>query len=114
MNHGLTISSLVQQSRYIRQISRGSLDPGDMMIVKTVNSVYKIRIIDNGYCRVSGGWFEKQGLSSANTRIVGCTWGGSAIKVDVLAACGLCLEFGNRLVTSAIQKIFVIRTCSLN
>jgi hypothetical protein len=41
--------------------------------------------------------------------IAGCTWGGSAIKIDIVAACGLCLEFTNRLTTSPIQKIFLFR-----
>jgi hypothetical protein len=54
---------------------------------------------------VSGGWFDKKGLSPMTTRIAGCTWGGSAIKVDTAAVCGLRLEFGNRLITSTIQKI---------
>jgi hypothetical protein len=41
--------------------------------------------------------------------INGCTWGGSAIKQDILAARGLYLEFGNTVLTSRIQQIRVIR-----
>ena len=37
-----------------------------------------------------------------------CIWGGRAIKVDVVAACGLFLEFGNQLMTTRIQKVDVI------
>jgi hypothetical protein len=40
--------------------------------------------------------------------------GGSIIKVDIVAACGLSLEFGNRVVTSTIQKIFVVVNGSAN
>ena len=36
-------------------------------------------------------------------------WGGSAIKHDIVAACGLFLEFGNWVITTRIQKIRVIR-----
>jgi hypothetical protein len=39
----------------------------------------------------------------------GCTWGGSAIKQDILAACGLHLEFGNTVRTTPIRQISVIR-----
>ena len=58
---------------------------------------------------VSGGWFDHEGLSPFKTSINGCTWGGRAIKVDVVAACGLFLEFGNQLITSRIQKVDVVR-----
>jgi hypothetical protein len=36
------------------------------------------------------------------------------IKVDVVAACGLCLEFGNHVVTSPVQKIFFYPKGTLN
>jgi hypothetical protein len=41
--------------------------------------------------------------------ISGCTWGGTAIKRDLVAARGLRLEFGNRVVTSPIREVRVIR-----
>ncbi len=52
---------------------------------------------------------DKEGLSPLRTTINGCTWGGSAIKVDIVAACGLHLEFGNRVVTSRIKEFDVDR-----
>ena len=58
---------------------------------------------------VSGGWFDQRGLSPATTTINGCTWGGSAIKTDLLAGPGLFLEFGNTVVTSRIRIVHVIR-----
>jgi hypothetical protein len=61
-----------------------------------------------GYFAVSGGWFDRHSSSPVRTRINGCTWGGTAIKVDIIAACGLCLEFGNRVVTSSIRSIFIL------
>jgi hypothetical protein len=48
------------------------------------------------------------------TTIPGCTWGGSAIKVDIVAAFGLMLEFGNRLTTSPIQEVFVLPNGRMN
>jgi len=57
---------------------------------------------------VSGGWFDRQCGGPVDIAIKGCTWGGTTIKVDVIAACGLCIEFGNRVTTSAVQRIIVL------
>jgi hypothetical protein len=71
--------------------------------------MYCIHVEEQRFFGVSGGWFDKQGDMPAKTTIAGCTWGGSVIKADVVAAVGLSLEFGNRVTTSPIQKIFVVR-----
>ena len=103
----VTLSTLVEHVPYLQHVEKASLHVGDCMIVKTCNSVYTMRALDGGYWAASGGWFDRKGVSPLKVRINGCTWGGSAIKVDVAAACGLCLEFGNRLVTSPIRTIFI-------
>src|ERR1043166_5959126 len=105
---GTTLDSIVKHSRHLEQIRKSDVKPGDTIYIKTCNSLYSIKILDDGSCRVAGGWFDRKGLSPMNTRIAGCTWGGSAIKIDVVAACGLCLEFANRLVTTSVQRIFVL------
>ena len=106
---GLTLSSLVANAAQRHQLRKAELAPGDRLFVVTANSTYSIHVLDEGTCIVSGGWFDRKGLSPARTRIIGCTWGGSAVKIDVAAACGLRLEFGNRLVTTPVQKILVLR-----
>ena len=105
---GLSLSALVEQTLLLQQVRKSDLRSGDCVLVKTTNSLYSIRVLEGGYCVVSGGWFDRKGLSPSRTTIVGCTWGGTAIKVDIVAACGLRLEFGNRLITSTIRKIFVL------
>lgn len=105
MFYGFTLTALVASADRLQEVSKESLRPGDLVLIKTSNSLYTVRVLDDGYCRVSGGWFDRKGLSPATTRIAGCTWGGSAIKMNVAAACGLRLEFVNRLVTSPIEKI---------
>jgi hypothetical protein len=70
--------------------------------------------LDDGYFHVSGGWFSNKGLAPFKVRISGCTWGGSLLKADIIAACGLCLEFGNRLITSPIQEFYLAPTGSNN
>ena len=102
---GVALSSIVDSAESILQVRKSDLKAGDRIYVKTKNSVYVIQVMENNRCLVSGGWFDKKGLSPVHTKIVGCTWGGSSIKIDIVAACGLCVEFGNRLVTSPIKKI---------
>ena len=63
---------------------------------------------------ISGGWFDYQGLSPVRMSIAGCTWGGSVIKCDIVAARGLRLEFGNRVVTSPIREVRVVRDGELD
>ena len=104
---GAALSLLVETTSCLRQIRKDELHPGDLVIVKTCNSLYRIQILDQGSCIVSGGWFDRKGVSPMKTRIAGCTWGGSAIKVDAAAVCGLRLEFGNRLVTTEIKSVAV-------
>jgi hypothetical protein len=105
---GIALERIVEHSLGVRGLSKADLAPGDRVFVRTRNSLYDICVLGNGMYSVSGGWFDKKGLSPMTTRIAGCTWGGSAIKVDIVAACGLSLEFGNRLITSTIQKVILL------
>lgn len=109
MEHiGIALERIVEHSLGVRGLSKADLAPGDRVFVKTRNSLYDIRVLGNGMYSVSGGWFDKKGLSPMTTGIAGCTWRGTAIKVDIVAACGLSLEFGNRLITSTIQKVILL------
>jgi hypothetical protein len=111
-SHRLT--EIIQNSLRLRQISKDDLTPGDQVFVRTCNSLYEIRALGGGIYSVSGGWFDRKGLSPSKVRISGCTWGGSAIKKDAVAACGLHLEFGNRVITTPIQKIILLQSGSQN
>ncbi len=105
---GYTLSGLVDQTQRLKQLRKADLCCGDLVLVKTTNSIYSIHVVGNGSYCVSGGWFDRKGLSPMKITITGCSWGGSVVKVDIVAACGLRLEFGNRLITSTIRKIFVL------
>jgi hypothetical protein len=105
-----TLDSITRRANTLQQVRKSELDAGDWLQVTTRNSVYSIYVLDKGVYSISGGWVDQQGLSPLTTTINGCTWGGSVIKVDVAAACGLRLEFGKRVVTSTIQKVVVIRS----
>ncbi len=104
-----TLANITQQAGRLKEVRKEELDSGDWVVVTTRNSTYSIRVLEGDCYSISGGWFDHEGLSPLKTTITGCTWGGSAIKLDIVAACGLHLEFGNRVVTSAIQKVCVMR-----
>ena len=108
MNCGYTLSSLVEHAERLHQILKNDLRLGDQLYIITANSRYHVRVAEDDWYLVSGGWFDRKGIAPARTRIAGCTWGGSALKVDVVAACGLCVEFGNRVVTSPVRSVIVV------
>jgi len=114
MYFGHNLSTLVDMSERLEQVHKLNLRQGDCLVVKTANSVYTIYTVGDGSFLISGGWFDRKGKSPMKVRITGCTWGGSIIKIDVVAACGLCLEFGNHVVTSPVKKILVLPNGYLN
>jgi hypothetical protein len=103
-----TLAARVQEARSLETVRKKDLRAGDRVLVTTRNSLYVIWVIDEGVYRVSGGWFDRQRMSPQRMGINGCTWGGSAIKQDILAACGLRLEFGNTVLTTRIREVRVI------
>lgn len=104
-----TLDTIVKHAQGLSEVRKAELSSGDWVVVTTLNSTYAIHVLDDGFYSVSGGWFDHHGLSPIRTTITGCTWGGSAIKLDIIAACGLRLEFGNRVLTSYIRRVQVLR-----
>ncbi len=104
-----TVNAILEQGRVSEPVQKSELRRGDRVVVATENSVYCISVLGDSTYSVWGGWFDRQGVSPVRLSISGCTWGGSVIKHDIVAACGLRLEFGNRVVTSRIRAIRVIR-----
>ncbi|MDZ7264241.1 MAG: hypothetical protein ONB16_06620 [candidate division KSB1 bacterium] len=111
---GHSLNNILSLAAQLKEVRKADLKSGDLLFIKTQNSIYAITVLGQASYRVVGGWFDKHGLSPLTVHINGCTWGGSIIKVDIVAACGLCLEFSNGVVTSPIQKIIFIPSESLN
>jgi len=111
---GQNLERTIQAVDNLKQVFKSNLGIGDTALLLTENSLYRIRKIEDQLYEVSGGWFDLNGLSPMVLPIRGCTWGGSMIKVDIVAACGLCLEFGNNLTTSRIRKIILFPASALN
>jgi hypothetical protein len=105
-----TLNAIVDHTGRLDAVYKNELELGDRLIVTTKNSTYYIDAFQEGIYTVSGGWFDSHGLSPIKIAINGCTWGGYAIKEDILAARGLHLEFENKVVTSRILQFQVIHS----
>ena len=103
------LTELVRHAEQMGGVHREDLQCGDRLIVRTRNSCYIIYSLGDGRFRVSGGWFDRSGASPVTTTINGCTFGGSAIKTDLIAGRGLFLEFGNHVLTTRILQVQVVR-----
>ena len=103
-----TLEARIEQADELKAVLKRELRSGDWVLVTTKNSVYSICVMGEDQYVVSGGWFDRHGVSPKEISITGCTWGGTAIKHDVIAARGLLLEFGNHVTTTRIKKIRVI------
>jgi len=101
------LEKVVNRIIHQEQVCKKDLQFGDFVIISTKNSEYYISVLGVGSYWIMGGWFDKKGLSPVEIGIRGCTWGGNFIKIDIIAACGLHLEFSNGLRTSVIQKVVV-------
>jgi hypothetical protein len=104
-----TLDRIIRHAEGLKSVRKAELSSGDWVVVTTTHSTYAICVLGDGSYSVSGGWFDRHGLSPLRTTINGCTWGGSTIKLDIVAACGLRLEFGNRVLTSHIHRVQVLR-----
>jgi hypothetical protein len=104
-----TLTAIAANADRFAVTRKRDLDPGDRVIVSTRNSVYCLHAVGGDRFVVYGGWFEKN-PGSRLTSVNGCTYGGAAIRTDIVAACGLFLEFGNNVSTTRIQRVRVLRS----
>jgi hypothetical protein len=104
-----TLAAIVDDAATGAAVRREDLGWGDRLVVTTRNSVYSIWALGADEYLVCGGWFDRKDMSPALVTINGCTYGGSAIRHDVIAAPGLFLEFGNNVLTTRIRHVRVVR-----
>lgn len=107
--HARTVEAIVEQAALLESVQKADLQFGDRVVVATENSIYSIAVLEDTTYVISGGWFDREGLSPARITIVGCTWGGTAVKRDIVAALGLRVEFGNRVITSRVREVRIMR-----
>lgn len=108
-SNGRPLDALAAEADRLPAVMRTDLRSGDFLVVTTRNSVYSLCLLEDGSYSVAGGWFDRQGGSPQRVGVNGCTFGGRAIKSDVVAAPGLFLEFENRVTTTRIREARVLR-----
>ena len=90
-------------------VKKADLRAGDRVIVTTRNSTYSLYALEDGSFWAAGGWFDRNGPAPRRVQVNGCTFGGRAIKTDIVAAPGLFLEFDNHVTTTRIREAKILR-----
>lgn len=103
-----TLSGIARYVERLPVTRTGDLAPGDCVIVSTRNSVYRLQSLGGNVFRVTGGWFDRN-PDARTVTVNGCTFGGTVICTDIVAANGLFLEFGNHVSTTRIRDVRVLR-----
>ncbi len=106
---GCPLELLTSAAGRLAAVTKADLHWGDRVIVTTKNSVYSLFAVEDGTFWVTGGWFDRHSCSPHRVWVNGCTFGGSAILTDVVAAPGLFLEFDNSVTTTRIQEAHILR-----
>lgn len=75
MQNSFDLKSLIDSCDKQLNIYKHRLRQGDQSYLKTINSIYVIKVTELGEYMVSGGWFDRQNLSPLKINIRGCTWG---------------------------------------
>src|ERR1700745_2255842 len=104
-----TLEAITNHARTLEEVRKQDLRSGDRVLVTTRNSLYTLWALGDRHFLVWGGWFDRQGISPHRVSINGCTWGGSAIKLDIIAALGLRLYFSSGVLTTPIRHFRLIR-----
>ena len=106
---GRTLDLLTAAAPATAGVRAHDVQPGDWIVVRTRNSTYSLAAMGDGTFAVSGGWFAKEAVEPAYVRVVGCTWGGSAILQRMIAAPGMCIEFDNGVRTTRAREVRLVR-----
>ncbi len=106
---GRTLDRLVEAAPDICGVRAHDVQAGDWIVVRTKNSTYALAAAGDGTFTVSGGWFAAAGAEATAVRVVGCTWGGSAILERMVAAPGMCIEFDNGVRTTRAREVRLLR-----
>ncbi len=104
-----TIDRLAAVAPELDGVRASDVRPGDWIVVRTKNSTYALAAVGDGTFMVSGGWFAAEHQEPARVRVAGCTWGGSAILLSMIAAPGMCIEFDNGVRTTRAREVRVLR-----
>jgi hypothetical protein len=109
MTGARTLDCISDHAGTIQGVWADDVQVGDWVVVRTRNSLYSLAALGHGRFHVAGGWFAAQGVESVPVRVVGCTWGGRAILTGLVAAPGMFIEFDNRVQTTRVRDVRLLR-----
>lgn len=110
----MELSIFTEQVQKLPALYKSKVEIGDYILVKTQNSIYKLRALKGNEYHVSGGRFDRKKQSPIQITITGCGQGSAFVKIDLIAACGLRIEFGNKVITSSISSYVFFKSFHLN
>lgn len=105
----LAIEALTEVADRIVGVRRRDVEPGDRVMVATLNSMYSLAAGADGSFLVSGGWYARAGRGEQRLEVHGCTAGGTALFTDLVAAPGLFLELSDGTQTTRIVSVRLIK-----
>ena len=76
-NKGIVIPG-ADASAELLVIARDAAPDARLDLTATAGNVTGVRALGDGRFCVTGGWFDREGVSPATVGIAGCTFGGSA------------------------------------
>ena len=114
LNRPMELYNFTKQVEDLPALYKSEITVGDHIRVNTRNSVYDLKVLENDSYRVWGGRFDQKELSPLEMTITGCGLGGAFVKTDLVAACGLSIEFENRVITSTVISFAVFKNEQLN
>jgi hypothetical protein len=104
---GREIERRVEEQKRLGGINVTQLDTGTRIEVQTINSVYKMTLLEDGKIKVHGGIHI---LEPTEARFVGSTWGTPLIKQNWIGK-GMQMEItyeNRKLTTGPVQKAKVM------
>jgi len=109
-----SLKTICENIKKVQGVYKSEVKFGDLLLVFTENSTYYMTVLGKKSHLIFGGWFDRKGLSPMVTSVNGCTWGSHIIYSNILAACGLYLEFRNGIMTSEIKEVIIFHASGLN
>ena len=104
-----SLDAMAASATAVSGIRATDLQTGDCLIIQTRNSTYVLRANDDGTFDATGGWFSRHEDGAMRLRVAGCTWGGSVLLTCMVAAPGMFLEFANKVRTTRICEVRLLR-----
>ena len=105
----VALDRLTEVAQQIDGVRRDSLQPGDRVLVATRNSIYALVQLADGRFEVTGGIYQRRRGVSVRRGVLGCSAGGRALMINLIAAPGLYLELDDGTRTTRIRRVEVNR-----